>query len=284
MEELSKLLQTSLGGYSLSRILSAVLTLLVCLVAARLLLKLAKRLLRRVQRLNDRLRQIILTALKAVLYLLTGIITAEALGLNTSSLTALVSVLTLGVTLAAEDILGNVAGGLVILSSHPFNIGDEIEVSGTTGVVREITLNHTKFETFDGQFVMQPNKELSSSRIINYTALGRRRVVRKITAAYDAPTDVVKAACLEAVAATPGVLVEPAPAVYLTDYGSSAIEYSVRCWTKTEDYWAAYFALNENLRAAFAAHGVEMTYDHLNVHMVSAPPSQPHRQGELHGE
>ncbi len=284
MEELTKLLQTSLGGYSLSHILSALLTLLVCLVAARLLLKLAKRLLHRVQRLNDRLRQIILTALKVVLYLLTGIITAEALGLNTSSLTALVSVLTLGVTLAAEDILGNVAGGLVILSSHPFNIGDEIEVSGTTGTVREITLNHTKLETADGHFIMQPNKELSSSRIVNYTALGRRRVVRKITASYDAPTDVVKVACMEAVAATPGTLEEPAPAVYLTDYGSSAIEYSVRCWTKAEDYWTAYFALNENLRTAFAAHGVEMTYDHLNVHMVSAPPSQPHRQGELHGE
>ena len=284
MEELTKLLQTSLGGYSLSHILSALLTLLVCLVAARLLLKLAKRLLHRVQRLNDRLRQIILTALKVVLYLLTGIITAEALGLNTSSLTALVSVLTLGVTLAAEDILGNVAGGLVILSSHPFNIGDEIEVSGTTGTVREITLNHTKLETADGHFIMQPNKELSSSRIVNYTALGRRRVVRRITASYDAPTDTVKAACLEAVAATPGTLEEPAPAVYLTDYGSSAIEYSVRCWTKAEDYWTAYFALNENLRTAFAAHGVEMTYDHLNVHMVSAPPSQPHRQGECHGE
>lgn len=284
MEELTKLLQTSLGGYSLSHILSALLTLLVCLVAARLLLKLAKRLLHRVQRLNDRLRQIILTALKVVLYLLTGIITAEALGLNTSSLTALVSVLTLGVTLAAEDILGNVAGGLVILSSHPFNIGDEIEVSGTTGTVREITLNHTKLETADGHFIMQPNKELSSSRIVNYTALGRRRVVRRITASYDAPTDTVKAACLEAVAATPGTLEEPAPAVYLTDYGSSAIEYSVRCWTKAEDYWTAYFALNENLRTAFAAHGIEMTYDHLNVHMVSAPPSQPHRQGELHGE
>ena len=177
------------------------------------------------------------------------------------------SVLTLGVTLAAEDILGNVAGGLVILSSHPFNIGDEIEVSGTTGIVREITLNHTKIETFDGQFVMQPNKELSSSRVINYTAMGRRRVVRKITASYDAPTEQVKAACLEAVAATPNVLPSPAPAVYLTDYGSSAIEYSVRCWTETKDYWGAYFALNENLRDAFAAHNVEMTYDHLNIHI-----------------
>ena len=57
-------------------------------------------------------------------------------------------------------------------------------------------------------------------------------------------------------------------AVYLTEYGSSAIEYSVRCWTRTEDYWTAFFALNENLRDAFAAAGVEMTYDHLNVHLV----------------
>lgn len=267
MEDLSKIMQTTLGGYSLGHILSAVLTLLICLVAVRLLLKLAKRLLDRSKRMNDRLRQIILTAVKVVLYILTGIITAGALGLNTSSLTALVSVLTLGVTLAAEDILGNVAGGLVILSSHPFNIGDEIEVSGTTGIVREITLNHTKIETFDGQFVMQPNKELSSSRVINYTAMGRRRVVRKITASYDAPTEQVKAACLEAVAATPNVLPSPAPVVYLTDYGSSAIEYSVRCWTETKDYWGAYFALNENLRDAFAAHNVEMTYDHLNVHI-----------------
>ena len=267
MEDLSKIMQTTLGGYSLGHILSAVLTLLVCLVAVRLLLKLAKRLLDRSKRMNDRLRQIILTAVKVVLYILTGIITAGALGLNTSSLTALVSVLTLGVTLAAEDILGNVAGGLVILSSHPFNIGDEIEVSGTTGIVREITLNHTKIETFDGQFVMQPNKELSSSRVINYTAMGRRRVVRKITASYDAPTEQVKAACLEAVAATPNVLPSPAPVVYLTDYGSSAIEYSIRCWTETKDYWGAYFALNENLRDAFAAHNVEMTYDHLNVHI-----------------
>ncbi len=267
MEDLSKIMQTTLGGYSLGHILSAILTLLICLVAVRLLLKLAKRLLDRSKRMNDRLRQVILTAVKVVLYILTGIITAGALGLNTSSLTALVSVLTLGVTLAAEDILGNVAGGLVILSSHPFNIGDEIEVSGTTGIVREITLNHTKIETFDGQFVMQPNKELSSSRVINYTAMGRRRVVRKITASYDAPTEQVKAACLEAVAATPNVLPSPAPVVYLTDYGSSAIEYSVRCWTETKDYWNAYFALNENLRDAFAAHNVEMTYDHLNIHI-----------------
>ena len=269
MEEIEKILQTKLGGYSLSHILSAILTLLICLLVSRLLQKLAKKLLHRGKKLNDRLRQIILTAIKVVLYVLTGIITAGALGLNTTSVTALVSVLTLGVTLAAEDILGNVAGGLVILSSHPFNIGDEIEISGTVGVVREIALNHTKVETCNGQYVMLPNKELSSSRIINYTAMGRRRVVVNVTASYDAPTDTVKTACMEAVAATPNVLPEPAPQAYLTGYGSSSIEYSVRCWTETKDYWGAYYALNENLRTAFAAHNVEMTYDHLNVHVLN---------------
>lgn len=269
MEEIEKILQTKLGGYSLSHILSAILTLLICLLVSRLLLKLAKKLLHRGKKLNDRLRQIILTAIKVVLYVLTGIITAGALGLNTTSVTALVSVLTLGVTLATEDILGNVAGGLVILSSHPFNIGDEIEISGTVGVVREIALNHTKVETCNGQYVMLPNKELSSSRIINYTTMGRRRVVVNVTASYDAPTDTVKTACMEAVAATPNVLPEPAPQAYLTGYGSSSIEYSVRCWTETKDYWGAYYALNENLRTAFAAHNVEMTYDHLNVHVLN---------------
>ena len=268
MGNITDILKTSLGGYSLGNILSAIVTLLVCLVAVRLLMKLVTKLMGRARRINDRLQKIVLSAIKAVLYVLTVIITAEALGVNTTSLTAIMSVLTLGITLAAEDILGNVAGGLVILSSRPFGIGDVIETAGTEGTVREITLNHTKIETYDGQIIMQPNKELSSSRIINYSTLGRRRVVRTVTASYDAPTEAVKAACLEAVAATPKVLSDPAPDVSLTTYGSSSIEYTVRCWTAVDDYWGAYHALNENLRSAFERHGVEMTYDHLNVHVV----------------
>lgn len=268
MKELSEIISHSIGGYSIANILSAILTLLVCLVVVRLVMKLFSRLLSRASRISDRLQKIILSCLKVLLYVLTAIITAESLGINTASLTAIMSVLTLGVTLAAEDILGNVAGGLVILSSHPFGIGDTIEAGGTVGTVREISLNHTKLETADGQIVLQPNRQLSSSKIINYTTLGRRRVVRTVTASYDAPTDTVKAACMDAVRTVPGVLSDPAPEVYLTSYGASSIEYAVRCWTSVEDYWNAYYTLNEALRDAFDKHGVEMTYDHLNVHLV----------------
>ena len=161
------------------------------------------------------------------------------------------------------------AGGLVILSSHPFAIGDYIEASGTSGTVYEISLNHTKLVTADGHLVMLPNKELASSQMINYTSLGRRRAVQKVTASYDAPTETVKAACMEAVSTVPNVLADPAPAVQVTNYGASSIEYTIFCWCSVEDYWPVYFAVNENLRSAFANHGVEMTYDHLNVHVVN---------------
>lgn len=159
------------------------------------------------------------------------------------------------------------AGGLVILSSHPFAPGDLIEANGASGTVQEISLNHTKLETPDGQIVLLPNKELSSSRIVNYTTLGRRRIVRAISAAYSAPTETVKAACRDALASTPYLLEEPAPAVRLTNYGSSAIEYTVYCWAGLEHYWDAYYTLNEQLRTAFEKYSVEMTYDHLNVHI-----------------
>ena len=230
----------------------------------RLVLKLCSRLLSRANRLNERLQKVILTSLKTLLYLLTIIITAEALGINTSSLTAIMSVLTLGVTLAAE----------VILFSHPFSLGDEIEVGGTTGTVREISLTHTKIETPDGQIVLQPNREMSSSKIINFTVLGRRRIVYKVTASYDAPTDEVKQACMDAVLAFPAVLKEPTPTVYLSNYGASSIEYTIRCWTAADAYWDTYFKMYERLRNTFAKHNVEMSYDHLNIHVV------PEKQNE----
>ena len=248
-------------------LLTAAATLLICLVVVRLLGKLLGRLLARTK-LDERIRKYVLAGAKLLLYIVTVLIVAESLHIPMTSLVALLSVGSLGVTLAAEDILGNVAGGLVILSSHPFSIGDYVEVSGVAGTVHEISLNHTKLVTPDGSLVMLPNKELASSQMTNYTVLGRRRVVQKVSASYDAPTDTVKAACMAAVAMTENVLEDPAPTVYLTAYKDSSIEYTVYCWATPENYWQVFMSVGENLRTTFAQAGVEMTYDHLNVHIV----------------
>ena len=155
----------------------------------------------------------------------------------------------------------------MILSSHPFALGDFIEAGGTSGTVREIGLNHTKLETANGQMILMPNKDLSSSKIINYTVLGRRRIVRTVTASYDAPTETVMTACMEAVEATAkgddarsaGVGAGNFHRV-LYRFGTGGEEGGFRV--------AAYHSINEKLRDTFAKHNVEMTYDHLNVHIL----------------
>ena len=267
MPDLTSVLNQSIGKISLGDILTAVVTLLLCLVVIRTALKLTRKLLSR-SKLDVRVQKYLFSGLKLVLYIIAAIIVVSSLGIDMTSLVALLSVASLGITLAAEDILANVAGGLVILSAHPFTIGDYIEVSGTSGTVEEITLNYTKLVTPDGHLVMLPNKSLADSQMTNYTALGRRRVTQVITASYDAPAEDVKAACWDALANTPNILEDPAPAVYVTNYGESSIEYTIYCWANAADFLAVKFSLSENLRPAFADHGVEMTSDHLNVHIV----------------
>lgn len=258
---------SNLAGMGLSKIISIIVTILVCLIVVRIVTRLVNRLVGKTH-LEAKMQGLIRGAVKWLLYIVAGLIICNSLGINTSSLVALLSVASLGITLAAEDILSNIAGGLVILTSHPFSIGDIIESCGTVGVVESISLNHTKVSTPNGQLVLLPNKALSSSQVINYSALGRRRVVRTITASYDAPTADVKAALQDAIDKTPNLLKDPASAIRLSEYGAHSIEYTVFCWCKPADYVGVYADLTENIRDAFAAHNVEMTYDHLNVHIV----------------
>lgn len=267
MFDLNGALARFAGKLALENVLAALVTLLACLLAVRLLLKLTRRLLSRTK-LEERVRRYILMGVKLLLYTLTVVFTAGSLGINMSSLVALLSVGSLGITLAAEDILGNVAGGLVILSSHPFDIGDYVESDGAAGTVEEISLNHTKLTTPDGLTVLLPNKVLSASKVTNYTVLGRRRIVWKMTASYDAPTEAVKAACFRAVEATEHILADPAPAVYLTAFEDSGIDFTVYCWTPTADFWATQFILAENLRKEFAQAGIEIPYNKLDVHIM----------------
>ena len=256
-----------LGPFTLEAMLIAMLTFLVCLLAIKLVMVLFRKLLSRAH-IDERVRRYTLAGIRTVLWIITILIVADSLGIPITSLVALLSVLSLGITLAVEDIIANIAGGLVLLSAHPFNIGDFVEAAGVSGTVKEITLNYTKLTTADGLQVLVPNKELADSKMTNYTVLGTRRVCQKVTASYDAPTETVKAACQKALEMTGGFLADPAPVIFLSNYGASSIEYVVRAWTSSADYWDVYFGVMEGVRESFARNGVEMTYDHLNVHVV----------------
>lgn len=276
MPDLSEIMKCSIGKISLEDVLAAAVTLLVCLVAVRLLLKLFRRLLGRTK-LEARVRRYVMGGVKLVLYMLTVVFTAGSLGVDMTSLVALLSVGSLGVTLAAEDVLGNVAGGLVILSSHPFAIGDFIEAGSVSGTVEDISLNHTRIATPDGPIAMLPNKELASSQVTNYTLLGRRRSTWKLTAPYDVPTETVKEACLRAAAGVEGVLSDPAPAAYLTAFGESGVEFTIYCWAQFDAFWPVHFAMGEALRRSLTESGVEIPYNRLDVRVMEEPQGEARR-------
>jgi small conductance mechanosensitive channel len=261
-------MQAGWGKLTVGRALSALALLLVCLAAARLLLGVAGKLLGRTGGMDERMKRYILKGLKGLLYLLTALIVAGSLDIDVTSLIAVISVFGLAVSLAVQDVLGNVAGGMVLLFSKPFTLGDYVSTADGEGEVAEITLTHTKLDTPSGQRVMLPNSRLTAGQIVNYTVRGVRRADHAIAASYDDGPEAVRRACLKALERTPGILPDPAPQVVLTAYGESAIEYRVRFWARTEDYWDAHFRSLEEIHRAFAEDGVTMTYNHLNVHIV----------------
>lgn len=264
---IEEVMQKSWGKMTLQQLLTSLLILLVCLIAVKLIMALLRRLTGK-SKMDDRVRRYILGGIKAMLYVVTILIVAQSVGIPVTSLIALVSVFGLAVSLAIQDVLSNVAGGMVILFSKPFAIGDYIATTDGEGDVVEISLTHTKLDTYGGQRVMLPNKAVVAGKIINYSARGIRRIDHAITASYDDSTEAVRAACLRAVEHTPNVLADPAPAVVVTAYKESAVEYHVRFWTDIAHFWDAYSFSLEEIRRCFAEDGVTMTYNHLNVHIL----------------
>ena len=141
------------------------------------------------------------------------------------------------------------AGGIQVLGSKPFVVGDFVEAGGVSGTVADVGIFYTKIRTGDNKMIQVPNSQIAGEQIINYTAEKERRVDLKFTASYDAPTETVKKVITEVVNAHSMVQVTPAPFVRVSDYGDSAIEYTVRVWCATEDYWTVYFDLMEQVKA-----------------------------------
>ena len=257
----------NLGSFTLSALLGAVVTFCICVIAMRLILSLLRRMLDKT-RLDATLRKYALGAVRLVLWGIIVLIVADQLGIPVTSLVALLSVLSLAVSLAVQNVLANVAGGLVLLVTKPFAVGDYVDTPCGAGTVKDLTLTYTYLDTPDGLRIAAPNSSLSAGKITNYTALGTRRIEHAVSASYDAPVQTVRQALLDAVARTPGLLDKPAPEVYVNAYGESGIEYIVRAWARTADYWPAYYALLEGIKTAFDQRSVEMPYNHLNVHIV----------------
>ena len=255
------------GALTMDKVVHVLLLILVGVVVIRVVLKLLDRVLARSKSLKSLSRYIHSVAKISMAFILV-LMVAEDVGIHTTSLVAMLSVAGLAVSLALQNTLSNVAGGIMLLVTTPFQVGDYVEADGISGTVHTIDLSYTAILTIDGKEIFVPNSQLSGTKIINYTILGRRRVDLNFTASYDAPTATVKQAIGEVLEDIPQIIADPAPEIHLSDYQASSIQYVVRAWTTAADYWTVYYAIQEGVREAFDRHGVEMTYDHLNVHIL----------------
>ena len=253
------------SGVVLAKVFPAVAIAAAGILAIRLLMKLVTKALEK-SKLEKAAHSLIRSVIQVVLYVLLGLIAASALGVDVSGIVALASVLTLAVSLAVQNALANVIGGFTLLYTKPFVSGDFVEIAGQTGTVMEISLTYTKLATPDNKLVSIPNSAVTAAQIVNYSANGTRRVEITVSASYDAPTQEVLQALLEA-ADVPQALADPAPFAGVSSYDDSAIAYVLRLWCAADDYWDVFYRVNAGVRETFAAHGIEMTYPHLNVHL-----------------
>ena len=257
-----------IGSMALSTLISAVLTFITCFIVMQIILKTLERILGRANKIDGTLKGFIHSAVKIVLWILTGIIVAGALGIPTTSLVALISIAGLALSLSVQNILSNLFSGLTLLVSKPFKSGDYVEVGGRNGIIKSVGLFYTQLNTLDNVSINIPNSDVTGTTVINYSREPLRRVDRVFSAAYESSTENVKAAVFEAISRDEKILRDPAPFVRLSEYKDSCIEYTVRVWCKCADYWDVFFNLNENVRESFAEKGVEMTYNHMNVHIL----------------
>lgn len=255
-----------LSKFTWAEMLTLCLLLLVCLVVRRILMTLVDKTIKRLK-VEKSLHTFIRSVFNILLWFIVVLIVADYIGIPVTSLLAVFSLIGLAVSLAIQGTLSNLAGGIMILTAKPFVVGDFVEAAGVAGTVSDIGLVYTQMTTADNKVIFIPNSEISGAKVTNYTNQDRRRVDLTITASYDAPVSRVEETLARVVGSHPQTFATPEPFARVSGYGSSSIEYTVRAWCATADYWQVHFDLLKQIKEAFDQEGIEMTYDHLNVHL-----------------
>lgn len=241
---------------------------IVIFVVGALLIPVALNLLEKLLHRSKRLYFIesyLISTTRVGLWFLLMLIVADSLGIPVTSIFALMGVAGLAISLALQNTLSNLAGGLQVLLSKPFEVGDYIDTDQGSGTVTALGVAYSKLTTIDNKEVMIPNHLIASSKIINHTGSGIRRVDLEFRASYQASTEKVRQALLDMCKSVPQIHYDPAPVVYLTGYHESHISYSLRVWTASTDYWEVYFYLLEEGRNSFMKHKIEIPYPQLRV-------------------
>lgn len=205
---------------------------------------------------------------KAVCFIILTLLIIQVIGINTTSIVALLASAGLAIGMALSGTLQNFAGGVMILLLKPYRVGDFIEAQGKSGTVEEIMLFSTKISTPAKQIIYIPNSSIATSIIDNYSTSPTRRAEWIVSIAYGDDVETARKAILEILTADNRILQDPAPVVYVAALADSSVNLSVRAWTANDDFWDVFFTMNEIFYKVLPEKGIHFPFPQMDVHLL----------------
>ena len=202
------------------------------------------------------------------LYIVLVVTVVGILGVPMASVVAAVASAGVAIGLALQGALSNLAGGIMILLFRPFRLGDYVEAADLSGTVTDVGIFYTVLTTPDNKVVTIPNGTIMSESVVNYSVKDTRRVELVISVAYGSDVERVKRVLLELAEEHALVLKDPEPFARLAEHGESSLDFKLRVWVKSDDYWTVHFDLLENVEQRLTAEGIEIPYNKLDVHIT----------------
>ena len=251
------------------RVIMTFILAAICLLAVKIILAFFDKFLKK-SKMDELVKKILRVFVKAFLLFTAVIIVLSSLGISVSSLVATLSIVGVALSLAIQDFLSNVFGGIQIITNHPFKVGDYVEAGGEGGTVREVGLFYTKLDTPDKKLIQIPNSKIANDSITNYSHSPVRRVEFLIATSYDDDVDKVRAVLLQLINEHPMVLQEEGKTavVHVKEFRDNDILYTARAWCANSNYWTVYFDVMNSLKPTFEKNGINFSYPHVNVHMI----------------
>lgn len=210
----------------------------------------------------------------AVVFVFTVIATLGQIGVQTASLVAVIGAAGLAIGLALQGSLSNFASGVLMVLFRPCRVGDYIEAAGIAGTVDEITIFSTKLRTPDNKVIVAPNSSIMNGTITNYSASENRRIDLVIGVSYSADIALTKKVLTDILDNNQYVLKDPSYTVGLAELANSSINFVVRPWVKTADYWTARFEILEQIKNALDAANIEIPFPQMDIHVKQLPESK----------
>ena len=189
------------------------------------------------------------------------------LGIQTTSFIAVIGAAGLAIGLALQGSLANFAAGFLMIIFRPFKVGDYIEGAGVAGTVEAIQIFTTRLKTPDNKTVIIPNAPLTAGNITNYSTKGTRRVDMVFGISYGDDIDHARKVITEVLAKEERILKDPATTIGVVELADSSVNFAVRPWVKSGDYWDVYFNLTENIKKSFDSQGISIPFPQRDVHM-----------------